>query len=338
SILLLVPVGRALAMADPEDIQWIADRETFIVSLFQGTFGRTPSPGEQAWARERLSRGGSNLPLRRYNLLVSLLGSDEYRYGPWGELPRPYNVYFKTRWLDSDSGRRLCHCYYFAEFSDGHMPSMQYSGIPAPAGRVSYPEALSLVLAYNLFDREACPHYDCGYSDSNRTRQGQGADTGSANLVRDPSFSGFGNPSGAWGTGVQYGQYGIWWNSRNARSTARTVDIASDVYRTALYINNQSVRSPHVFGTTAQRISVTPGRTYRVSLWARARNLRSNGAINIVVDPEWKVRPINLTGGTYDWQQFSGTFQAARDYVDLRIISEDIGEAWLTGMRLEAVD
>lgn len=156
-------------------------------------------------------------------------------------------------------------------------------------------------------------------------------------LVVDPNFSGFGSPGGPWGTNVQYGGNGIWWNSGGANVRAGTVNLTGAGVSTGLYIQNSSGRGPHVYGTTAQRINVQQGATYRISFLGMARNLGSNGGVNITVDPAWRIRPVSMPGGTYNWRRFEGTFVAPANYIDLRILSEDRGEVWITDMTLERV-
>jgi hypothetical protein len=156
------------------------------------------------------------------------------------------------------------------------------------------------------------------------------------NLVQDSNFERFGQFGGPWGKG-QYGEKGIWWNSYYARSTARTIVLrttdtlyTSYGIRTALYITNHSPVAPHVYGTTVQQIFARPGK-YTISIWAAAKNL-SNGAIYIVVDRPWRVRPINLPGGSYGWRKFTGSFITNTGEIQLRIISANTGEACLTGI------
>ncbi len=161
------------------------------------------------------------------------------------------------------------------------------------------------------------------------------------NLVQQGNFSNFGQKGGAWGTGA-FSHYGVWWNSNNARTQAETVDLQTNdkLYRdhgirTALRIKNKSSRAPHVYGTTVQRIKAVPGGTYRLTLWAAAEDVRSNGAVSIAVDKSWQTRAINIKKGTYGWEKFSGTFKADQSgYIELRIISDDIGTVWLTGLTL----
>jgi hypothetical protein len=156
-------------------------------------------------------------------------------------------------------------------------------------------------------------------------------------LVVDPEFASFGSPGGPWGINVQYGANGIWWNSGGADTTAGVVTLSGINAATGLYIRNNSGRAPHLFGTTAQRIAVRQGSTYRISFFGMARGLGSNGGVNITIDPQWTIRPISMPAGTYDWRQFEGTFVAPADTIDLRILSEDRGEVWITGMTLELI-
>jgi hypothetical protein len=161
---------------------------------------------------------------------------------------------------------------------------------------------------------------------------------GSYNLVQDSNFARFGQYGGPWGKG-QYGEKGIWWNSYHANSTAKTIYLKNDDtlfrsygVRTALYISNRSPAAPHVYGTTVQKIITRPGR-YTLTVWASARNL-SNGAIYFVVDKPWNVRPVTLRGGNYGWTQFRGSFTTNTGEIQLRIISANTGEAWLTGISI----
>jgi hypothetical protein len=165
------------------------------------------------------------------------------------------------------------------------MPSMQHTGVPYPAGKFTFGVAAALTRLYAAFDRETCPHFDCGFDD------------------------------GSGSTGGGGGQK-----------------------KMALYIRNESGRGPHVYGTTSQRILVEPGRTYQIMLLAAAKGLRSNGGASITVDPQWRIRPIRLDGGTRQWTKYSGTFTADSSYIDLRIISEDAGEVWISDLKMHQLN
>ena len=57
-------------------------------------------------------------------------------------------------------------------------------------------------------------------------------------------------------------------------------------------MSNKSPSAPHVFGTTAQKIKVTPNQKYTLSLWASSKDLSRTGAVNILVDSTWAKRLI----------------------------------------------
>lgn len=173
------------------------------------------------------------------------------------------------------------------------------------------------------------------------------------NLVRNGDFQSFQRPnvaspetaSGNWGTG-EYSRFGVSWASRNAKVRFEPVSLRNQVHppgsETALRIDNQSAAAPHVFGTTAQRISLAEGTgRYRLSLWARGHDLKSAGALTVTVDRAWKVRPIVLAAGTYPWKYHTGVFDAkdvdtaTKGYLDLRFISQDTGTAEITGVTLQ---
>lgn len=73
-------------------------------------------------------------------------------------------------------------------------------------------------------------------------------------------------------------------------------------------------------------------------MWARGRNLASRGAVNLAVDDAWQVRPIALPAGTYAWTRLSGTFSLTVGQADVRIIAEDVGEAWLDEVRVTPLE
>nr|WP_321466576.1 hypothetical protein [uncultured Desulfobulbus sp.] len=167
---------------------------------------------------------------------------------------------------------------------------------------------------------------------------GSGNKTGPERIVMQSDFDDFGSPYGAWGNGVQYGRNGIWWNSGKARTVARVINQPSGHNGTGLYIRNDSGRGPHIYGTTAIRVSLTPGRRYRIGFLGAARNLASKGGVNIAVDSEWRIRPILMPAGTYDPTLFEGTFTATDNFADIRIISEDSGEVVISNFIVELVD
>ncbi|MBT5229408.1 MAG: phosphodiester glycosidase family protein [Methylococcales bacterium] len=157
------------------------------------------------------------------------------------------------------------------------------------------------------------------------------------NLVKLGNFESFSSP---WGTG-QYSKNGLWWNSKNANTRATSVTgIRTPFSRisSALRIENHSAAGPHIYGNTSQRIAAKSGTNYRVSFWAKTKNLKSNGGISIAYDSSWRVRPISLPAGTKGWTYYAGTFNTGRaNYIDLRIISQDIGTVWITALQIHEV-
>lgn len=143
--------------------------------------------------------------------------------------------------------------------------------------------------------------------------------------------SGFTAP---WGTGLYSDGKKLWWNSLDCQSAAEADEIVKKEGVASLHILNLSPRSPHVYGTVAERILIKKNQPYRITLWARGFKLASRGAINISVDDVWKVRPIAFPQGTFSWVKLDGVFRLNDDHADIRIISEDSGEAWIDDIQV----
>ena len=137
-----------------------------------------------------------------------------------------------------------------------------------------------------------------------------------------------------WGTGQYSEARPIWWNSSSCNSKALATTKAAHSGSASLLIDNPSSRSPHVFGTTAQRIDIRPEQRYRLVLWAGARDLASNGAVNFAVDQQWQIRPVSLPAGSFPWTWFDGMFSLPGGFADVRIISEDKGKVWLDDIQV----
>ena len=141
-----------------------------------------------------------------------------------------------------------------------------------------------------------------------------------------------------WGTGPDSSNRAVWWNRGNCKSRAVVDRAKKHEGDASLHVVNDSPRSPNVYGTTQQPLDVEPGRRYRIGLWAAASNLATAGAVSVIVDSEWKVRPIQLPQGTYDWRHFSGEFCLNSSSAQVRIISEDRGEVWLDDLEITPLD
>ncbi|MEX1232293.1 MAG: hypothetical protein WEB58_18755 [Planctomycetaceae bacterium] len=138
-----------------------------------------------------------------------------------------------------------------------------------------------------------------------------------------------------WGTGQRFNTSAAWWNSNNCDSSATIDATRSRSGSQSLHIINKSARAPNVFGTTQQPFSTTLGKRYRLSMWARANDLASHGAVSLIVNEDWSLRPVLLPQGTYGWTQFIGEFSSMTGTTQIRILSEDQGEVWLDDIQLE---
>lgn len=140
--------------------------------------------------------------------------------------------------------------------------------------------------------------------------------------------------SAPWGTGLYSEGRQAWWNSQGCRSEADLDETVAMEGLAALHIINPSTRAAQVYGTMAQRIAIEPNRPYRITVWVRGLDLASAGAVSVVVDEAWQVRPIALPAGSYAWTRLSGTFSLRADHADIRILAEDAGEAWLDDLQV----
>jgi len=137
-----------------------------------------------------------------------------------------------------------------------------------------------------------------------------------------------------WGTGLYSEGRPGWWNSGSCTSTVEIDERTVIEGLASLHIVSPSPRAAQVYGTIAQRIRIEPNRPYRITAWARGLDLASAGAVSLVVDEAWQVRPITLPAGSYSWTRLSGTFSLPAEYADIRILSEDAGEAWLDDVQV----
>ena len=154
------------------------------------------------------------------------------------------------------------------------------------------------------------------------------------NLLINGGFEqGLTNP---WESGFYTKKPEIWMNSGDCKSKV-DLDRKNFYSGTAsLHLRNQSKRAPNIYGTMAQKIKVNKNRYYAITLWARGQNLASNGALNIAVDPMWRIRPIALPAGNFEWSHFYKTFNSGdRNSIEFRIIFEDTGDVWLDDIVVE---
>ncbi len=155
-------------------------------------------------------------------------------------------------------------------------------------------------------------------------------------LIGNGGFNaGLGPP---WGTGLYSEGRPVWWNSPGCRSEVSLDETVAMEGLASLHIINPSARAAQVYGTVAQRIPIEPNRPYRITVWVRGLDLASAGAVSVVVDEAWQVRPIVLPPGSYAWTRLSGTFSLPASHADIRILAEDAGEVWLDDLQVLPLD
>ena len=140
-----------------------------------------------------------------------------------------------------------------------------------------------------------------------------------------------------WGLGQFQQGKPIWWNSNGCRSTATVVSTEAHSGKKSLLIENFTKASPRVYGTTQQAIPITAKARYRVSLWAKTRNLEKLG-FRVVVNDAWDVIPINLPAGSYEWTKFEGEFSIPTDIAQVRLVSLGVGQVWIDDITIEMID
>jgi len=172
------------AMNDPELLKWRAQNfNDFAVSAFRAVFGTELTRSDWAFANKFRETN------KRYELFIALISSKKYQ-NMYGHLEKKYSVWWKTRLIKTDSGKSVCHCYYFADFSHGgYIPNMQYTGKTLPAGDLNYGVARALTLFCAAFDRYTCPHFDCGIPKPNLNENESDMENSSSNSGRNSSSS-----------------------------------------------------------------------------------------------------------------------------------------------------
>jgi CHAT domain-containing protein/tetratricopeptide (TPR) repeat protein len=178
-----------------------------------------------------------------------------------------------------------------------------------------------------LFQRAFAQARDCQWQ-RQQTAPAPAARPAGGNLLVNGGFEeGLAHP---WGTGHYESlqgksRFGIWWNSMNARAFMKIDTDQSHSGEKSLRITNYSPAQPH---------GLKPNTVYRLSLYAKADNLR--GGISVITDAAWGKRLILVPPGTYDWKHCRGSVNIGHnDYIDLRLVSEHPGTAWLDDLAVE---
>ena len=132
-----------------------------------------------------------------------------------------------------------------------------------------------------------------------------------------------------------------WHNADGCKSDARTVVDPARKGR-VLHVANLAA-NPVGFGATSQTVPADPSATYTLSFRARAKNLAEHAA-RIVLNDNREQPIVELPGGSYDWQDFTGDFHLSdanlpvRDGLvpaTLRIEIHGRGEFWIDDVRVE---
>jgi len=187
------------------------------------------------------------------------------------------------------------------------------------------------------FRRAFAQARDCKWA-LEKTRVAQVARPTSGNLLINGGFEdGLIHP---WGTGhyeTEQGKsrFGIWWNSMNARAFMKLDTDRRHSGQRSLRVTNYSPPQAHVFTTTSQRLTgLKPNTVYRLSLYAKAENLK--GGATFRVDAAWTKLVLALPPGAYGWTHFTGAVNIGHnDYIDLRLILENTGTVWIDDLVLE---
>ena len=83
----------------------------------------------------------------------------------------------------------------------------------------------------------------------------------------------------------------------------------------------------------AHTVTVTSGAEYCLRFWGRGQNLGVPTSLTVTWERSWASR-ISLPPGTFDWQEFSSTFVAEADAIDIRLITENTGTVWVDDFSL----
>jgi len=156
------------------------------------------------------------------------------------------------------------------------------------------------------------------------------------NLLKNGDFE---NKFQYWGTGLysrpdhKNSVKGFWGKAQaNARFSVMKQDYKNNK-SIVLIIENRSPVAPHVYKTTAQRITGLKSNTdYILEYMAFVKNGKS-GVLFFTFDPAWSKR--TYTPMVYGkWEKHRYTYNTGNStYADLRIITENTGEVWIDDIK-----
>lgn len=150
-----------------------------------------------------------------------------------------------------------------------------------------------------------------------------------ANLAGNGGFE-TGSLSAPWNTGIYEPQPGVFWGAADADAVVVSDSVHSGQY--ALRITNRSARTAQIYRTMSQKVAVKGGQQYCLTYWVRTANAL-NGVLNFRMNDAWTI-VLSPAGGAPAYTWYAGTFVAEDNNIDLRIVSENTGTAWVDDIEL----
>lgn len=138
------------------------------------------------------------------------------------------------------------------------------------------------------------------------------------NLIKEGGFEG----------GI--GSWGLFQGNANAQSSVSTDEAHTG--SGSLQIVNSSPFAPNVRKTMSQSVIVTKGTEYCLVFWAKTQNAQA-GVLPVAVNAALSDR-VGLPPGTQDWTQQSKSFVTEGTSLNITIITENTGTAWIDDVAL----
>jgi hypothetical protein len=129
-----------------------------------------------------------------------------------------------------------------------------------------------------------------------------------------------------WGTGVYEPRPTIFWGAADADGTVVTDVVHAG--KKAFKIVNRTAKKPAIYKTFSQRVTLTKGAPYCLSWWGREDNAAA-GLLSLTWEKTFAGRLTMPAGSTTGWGQWAASFNAEDAAVDIRVLSENTGTAWI---------
>jgi hypothetical protein len=139
-----------------------------------------------------------------------------------------------------------------------------------------------------------------------------------------------GSLSSPWGTGIYEPRSQVFWGQADADATVVGDSVHGGSF--ALRITNRSQVKPQVYRTLSQKVAVKGGIQHCLTWWARTAN-GTSGLVTFRLNDAW-TQVFSIGAGQAAWTQYAGTFVPEDSNIDLRIVSENTGTAWLDDIEL----